>query len=134
MYEVLVAWETMDTDGRADETADFARIWHATDKVVYSRTLDTVRSARTRLERDFDPAAVEEMKATTERDLAIGGPHLAAEALRAGLVDEINLLLSPVVMGGGTAALPDDVRLDLELDAERRFGNGVVHLGYRVRR
>ncbi len=130
MYEVLVAWETMDDP--APEMRDFAEIWRSSDKVVYSSTLDTVSSARTRLERTFDPDAVRELKRTAERDLAIGGPHLAAHAFAAGLVDEVQLFLSPVIVGGGTRALPDGVRLDLELVDERRFGNGVVHLGYRV--
>lgn len=133
MYEVMVAWESMDLGpGQPAVIAEFARMWHSTDKVVYSRTLATVSSARTRLEREFDPAAVRQLKATATRDLAVGGPALAAEALRAGLVDEIHLFLLPVLVGGGTAALPDGVRLDLELLGQRRFGNGVVHLHHRV--
>ena len=133
MYEVLVAWETMDDGpGQPETIREFARFWRSTDKVVYSRTLATVSSARTRLEREFEPAAVRQLKATATRDLAVGGPALAAEALRAGLVDEIHLFLSPVLVGGGTAALPGGVRLDLELLGQRRFGNGVVHLHHRV--
>jgi dihydrofolate reductase len=133
MYDVLVAWETMPT-GPEEEPAvnDFARLWHAADKVVYSTTLSEVASARTRIERDFDPDAVRTLVADAERDVSIGGPTLAARAFRAGLVDEVHLFASPVVVGGGTRALPDDVRLDLELVTERRFGNGVVQLGYRV--
>ncbi|MDX6538860.1 MAG: hypothetical protein QOI71_470, partial [Gaiellales bacterium] len=104
----------------------------AADKVVYSRTLEQARTARTRIERAFDPAAVRLLKAAATRDLSIGGPGLAAQALRAGLVDECHLLLSPIVVGGGTRALPDDLRLQLELLGERRFGNGVVHLHYRT--
>ena len=130
MYEVMVAWETM-----ADEAPvmrDFAEIWRAADKVVYSRTLRTVSSARTRLERDFDPERVRQTKATAEADISVGGPGLAAEALRAGLVDEIHLFLTAIVVGAGTRALPDGLRLELELLGERRFGNGVVHLHYRV--
>lgn len=133
MYEVLVAWETMDAGpGEPEVIREFARIWRSTDKVVYSRTLASVSSARTRLEREFDPEAVRRLKSTATRDLAVGGPALAAEALRAGLVDEIHLFLCPVLVGGGTPALPDGVRLDLELLGECRFGNGVVHLHHRV--
>jgi dihydrofolate reductase len=131
LYEVLVAWETMDE--RPDQPQvilDFAKIWQAADKIVYSRTLGTVSSARTRIEREFDPEAVRELKATSERDLLIGGPELAAEAIRAGLVDEYHLVLAPVVVGGGKRALPDGVRVDLELLDERRFASGFVYLRY----
>ena len=131
MYEVLVAWETIESD--EPEIQDFARIWRAADKIVYSRTLAEVRSARTTLEREFDSEAVRSLKASTERDISIGGPELAAEAIRAGLVDELHLFVSPVVVGGGQAALPGGVRWDLELVGERRFGNGAVHLHYRPR-
>jgi dihydrofolate reductase len=131
MYDVLVAWETMDDD--APEMRDYAEIWRASDKVVYSRTLEEVSSARTRIEREFDPEAVRALKESADADLSIGGPQLAAEAIRAGLVDECHLLLSPIVVGGGNPALPDDVRWPLELVSERRFGNGVVHLHYRTR-
>jgi dihydrofolate reductase len=133
MYEVLVAWETMPTAGEPQVIVDFAGIWHATDKVVFSRTLDTVTSARTRIEREFDPEAVRQWKATADRDLSIGGPELAAVALRAGLVDECHLFLNPVVVGGGTAALPDKWRASLDLVDERRFANGVVQLHYQLR-
>ena len=132
MYEVLRAWETMLEEPQPDVIADYARIWLATDKVVYSRTLDAVTTARTRLERSFDSEAVRAMKASSERDLAIGGPELAAQALAAGLVDEVHLFLAPAIVGGGTRALPDGVRLDLELVAERRFANGTVYVRYRV--
>ena len=128
MYEVLVAWETMDDP--APEMRDFAEIWRAADKVVYSTTLQEVSSARTRIERRFEHDAVRALKA--EGDCVIGGPELAAEALAAGLVDRIELLLSPVVVGGGKRALPDGARARLELVDERRFDNGVVHVGYRV--
>jgi dihydrofolate reductase len=131
MYEVLVAWETMDTTDEPSTIQDYAHIWRAADKIVYSRSLDTVTSANTRLERSFDPDVVREMKASAERDISVGGPDLAAQAIRAGLVDEIQLFLAPVVVGGGTRALPDGVRLDLELLAERRFGNGTVYVSYR---
>ena len=134
MYEVLLAWETMDTGPEQPEAVrDYARIWRSADKVVYSRTLEGVSSARTRLEREFDPEEVRRLKASATRDLAIGGAELAAQALRAGLVDELHLFLNPVVVGGGTPALPDGLRLDLELLGVRRFGNGVVHLHHRLR-
>jgi dihydrofolate reductase len=132
LYEVLVAWETMDTGPDQDPiTRDFAQIWQAADKIVYSRTLASVASARTRIEREFDPEAVRRMKAEAERDLSIGGAELAGQAIRAGLVDDCHLLLSPIVVGGGQPALPDGVRWELELVDERPFANGVVHLHYR---
>jgi dihydrofolate reductase len=133
LYEVMVAWETMNTSADQQPVMrDFAEIWRAAEKVVYSRTLEAASTARTRIERDFDPEAVRRMKASAQRDISIGGAELAAVALRAGLVDECHLLLSPIVVGGGKRALPDDVRLELELLDVRRFGNGVVHLHYRV--
>ena len=132
LYEVMVAWETMSDPEPV--MRDFASIWRAADKIVYSSTLSEVSSARTVIEREFDAGAVREMKAASGRDLAVGGPHLAAHAIRAGLVDEYRVFLSPVVVGGGTRWLPDDVRVDLELLEERRFGNGVVHLRYASRR
>jgi dihydrofolate reductase len=133
-YETLAVWETIPTGGdQSPAIGDFAGIWRAADKVVYSRSLDTVATARTRIERDFDPEAVRELKASADADLSVGGPGLAANAFRAGLVDECQLFLSPVVVGGGTPSLPDKVRLELELLDERRFGNGVVHLHYRTR-
>jgi dihydrofolate reductase len=134
LYEVLVAWETMDQ--RPDQPQvilDFARIWQAADKIVYSRTLEKVSSARTRIEREFDPDAVRELKTTAERDLLIGGPELAGEAIRAGLVDEYQLFLAPAIVGRGKRVLSDDVRLDLELLDERRFASGFVYLSYRKR-
>jgi dihydrofolate reductase len=135
MYETMVYWETaLATPGRPEFTQDFARIWQAADKVVYSATLQAVSSARTRIERAFDPEAVRELKDASERDITIGGPRLAASAVRAGLVDEFQLLLAPIAVGGGNPALPDDVRLELELLAERRFGNGMVFLRYRTLR
>lgn len=133
MYEVLVAWEKMDTAGEPTVIEDYAQIWRAADKVVFSRTLQKASSARTWIERDFDPAVVARMKADAKSDLSIGGPTLAGQALAAGVVDEVNLFVSPVVVGGGTRALPDAVRLDLELVDERSFGNGVVHLRYNTR-
>ena len=133
MYELMVYWESAPT--QADQPAcvrDFTDIWRAADKIVYSTTLETVPSARTRIERDFNPAAVRQMKASAERDITVGGPDLAAQAIKAGLVDECHLFLTPVVVGGGKQFLPDKVRLELELLDERRFGNGVVHLHYRT--
>jgi dihydrofolate reductase len=133
MYEVMAAWETLHTlPDQPPSMLDFARIWQAADKVVYSRTLEAVSSARTRIERDFDPEAVRQMKTQAERDLTVGGPDLAAQAIKAGLVDEWHLFLSPIVVGGGTPAFPDKVRVKLELLDERRFGNGMVHLSYRA--
>jgi dihydrofolate reductase len=132
MYEVLVAWETIETEGASPVTQDFARLWRAAEKVVYSTTLTEVSSARTRIASTFDPDAIRALKAASDRDITIGGPTLAAEALRAGLVDELHLFLSPVVVGGGTPALPDDLRLDLTLLGVRPFANGVVHLHYAV--
>ena len=131
MYDVLVAWETIEDD--APEIRDYAELWRAADKVVYSRTLTEPRSARTRIERQFDPEAVRRMKAEAERDLTVSGPELAGRAFAAGLVDDCHLFLSPVVVGGGKAALPRGVRVDLELLDERRFGNGTVHVRYGTR-
>lgn len=132
MYEVLVAWETMDTVDEPGPIKDFAEIWRAADKIVYSRSLQTASSARTRIERTFEPDAIRQLKETGDRDLGVGGPELATHAFRAGLVDEIHLFLSPIVVGGGTRALPDGVRVGLDLEAERRFGNGTVLLHYRT--
>jgi dihydrofolate reductase len=133
MYEVMVFWETVDIVGaQSPAVRDFAEIWQAADKVVYSRTLEAVSSERTRLERAFDPEAVRRMKAAAEHDLGVGGSELAAQAIKAGLVDEYHLFLTPVVVGGGTRSLPENARLKLELLDERRFGNGVVYLHYRT--
>jgi dihydrofolate reductase len=132
LYEVMVAWETMPLAGQPPFIRDFAAIWRAADKIVYSKTLEAVSSARTRIERDFDPEAVRQMKAAAGRDITVGGPELAAQAFKAGLVDECHLLVAPIVVGGGKQALPNSIRLKLELLDERRFGNGVVHLHYRT--
>jgi dihydrofolate reductase len=132
MYEVLVAWETMETEGQPPFIRDFAEIWRATDKIVYSATLETVSSTRTRIERAVDPEAIRQMKESAGRDLSVGGPDLAGQAIGAGIVDELHLFVTPVVVGGGTRSLPDDVRLKLRLLDERRFGNGVVSLRYRT--
>jgi dihydrofolate reductase len=133
MYDVLQVWETMDTDQEPPVIRDFAEIWRAADKVVYSRTLETVSTARTRIERELDPESLRRLKETSPSDLSIGGPELAAVALRAGLVDELHLFLAPVLVGGGNPALPDGLRLDLELIDVRRFASGFVHLHHAVR-
>jgi dihydrofolate reductase len=133
MYEVLVAWETLELADQPPYIQDFAEIWRAADKVVYSKTLETAASARTRIERDFEPEAVRQLKATAERDISVGGPDLAAQAIEAGLVDELHLIVAPVVVGGGIQAFPHKVRLELELLDERRFASGMVHLRYRTR-
>jgi dihydrofolate reductase len=130
MYEVMVYWETAGS-GEPPVVRDYAEIWRAADKIVYSTTLETVSSEKTRIERDFDPNAVRQLKASATSDISIGGPALAGLAIKAGLVDEFHLFLTPVVVGGGKQALPNDVRLDLELVDERRFGNGVVYLHHR---
>src|SRR3990172_2628715 len=128
MYEVMAAWETMHTvPDQPPFILDYAAILQAADKIVYSRTLGAVSTARTRLERTFDPEAVRRMKARSEHDLTVGGPGLAA-----GLVDELHLFVSPIVVGGGTRALPDGVRLELDLVDERRFANGMVYLHHRA--
>jgi len=133
MYEVMKYWETAPTTGdQAPVVRDYAELWQVADKVVYSKTLEEVSSARTRIERDFDPEAVRKLKASAARDITVGGPELAAQAIKAGLVDEVHLFLTPVVVGGGNPALPSGVRVNLELLDERRFGHGVVHLHYRT--
>jgi dihydrofolate reductase len=135
MYEVMSYWQDPpDLTEQAPYIKDYAAIWQAADKVVYSRSLESASTPKTRLEPEFDPDAVRAMKAAADANLSVGGPGLAAEALRAGLVDELHQFLYPVVVGGGTPWLPDGVRLDLELLDERRFTNGAVHLHYRTRR
>jgi dihydrofolate reductase len=133
MYETMAFWETALTLDEPEVFRDYAGIWQGAEKVVYSKTLDTVSSARTRIEREFDPETVRQMKAEAERDLSIGGAELAARAITAGLVDEYHQFLYPVVVGRGKPSLPSGVRIDLELLDERRFVSGVVHLHYRVR-
>jgi dihydrofolate reductase len=133
MYEVMAGWETPDAlPSQSPLMLDFARIWQAADKIVYSKSLDSVSTARTRLERDFDPDVVRQLKSSTGRDLLIGGPDLAGQAIRAGLVDELQFFIAPVVVGGGNQSLPDSVRLDLELLEARRFTGGMAFLHYRV--
>jgi dihydrofolate reductase len=132
MYETMVVWE--DPAFLANQPPlvhDFANIWQAAEKIVYSSSLASPASTRTRIERTFDPAAVRVLKASADRDMTIGGPTLAAHAIAAGLVDEYQLFVVPVIVGGGTHALPDNVRVNLELTDERRFGNGMVFLRYR---
>ncbi|RLL69340.1 dihydrofolate reductase family protein [Streptomyces sp. Z26] len=133
MYETLAVWETAPAlAARSDLTADYADAWQTAEKVVYSSTLAEPSTTRTRLERHFAPDAVRDLKNAATGDLLVGGPHLAAQALAAGLVDEVALYVWPVVLGGGNPALPTDVRADLVLVDEHRFGNGVVHLRYGV--
>jgi dihydrofolate reductase len=132
MYEVMAAWETMPLADQRSFMRDYAEIWRAAAKVVYSTTLETTSSGRTRIEREFDPDAVRQMKAQAERDISVGGPTLAAQAIEAGLADEFHIFLAPIVVGGGTRSLPDHVRAQLELLDERRFANGMVHLHYRT--
>jgi len=133
MYESMVYWETADAGGDQPEARrEFAQIWRAAEKIVYSRTLPAASSAKTRIEREFDPDAVRRLKESSGADMTIGGPELAARAMSAGLIDECHLLLNPIVLGGGKRALPDNLRVRLELLGERRFRSGVVHLHYRV--
>ena len=134
MYETMVYWETARTiPDQPQFVLDWARQWQAAEKIVYSRTLAEPRTARTRIEREFDPGAVQRLKASTEHDITVDGPELAAQAIRAGLVDEFQMIVCPVVVGGGKRFFPGGVRLDLALIEERRFGNGVVVLRYAVR-
>jgi dihydrofolate reductase len=133
MYDVLRYWETaLEQPDLSAVEAEYARIWLALDKIVYSGTLSAADTARTRIERTFDPDQVRDLKEHATADLAIGGPHLAASALRAGLVDEVRQFLAPVVVGGGTTIFPDGLRTDLELLDERRFASGFVYLRYAV--
>ena len=133
MYDVLRAWENLDVASQPAVIKDFAEIWRNTNKVVYSTTLSRVFSARTRIETVFHPEAVRRMKANAARDISVGGPTLAAEAIRAGLVDEYHLFVNPTAVGGGTPNFPDDLRVELDLLDVRRFRSGVVVLRYRRR-
>jgi dihydrofolate reductase len=131
MYEMLKIWDTPEAvPGLSPLGLEFARIWQSADKIVYSATLPAPSVARTEIRREFDPGAVRELKAAAGRDLTVGGADLAAQAIRAGLVDEYQLFLVPLVVGGGTRALPQDVRLGLDLVDTRSFGNGVAYLCY----
>jgi dihydrofolate reductase len=130
MYDVMRGWETLSVDGEPPVIRDFAGIWRAADKIVYSTTLGAASSARTRIERAFDPESVRRLKEAASRDLAVAGPTLAAQAFAAGLVDELQVVVAPVVVGGGTRSLPGGIRLKLDLVDERRFDNGMVHVRY----
>ncbi len=132
MYDVMRYWQTVDTASGSPATRDYASIWRAADKIVFSRSLEAVDTPRTRLERDLVPDAVRRMVDAADRDVSIGGPTVAAPLLRAGLVDEVHQILAPVVVGGGTRAWPDDVRLDLELVSTGEFASGFVHLHHRL--
>ena len=132
MYETMKFWETAPTDGEPEMFRDYAAIWRAADKVVYSRTLETPSSAKTRIDREFNAGAVRQLKLESPTDLSVGGGDLAGQAIRAGLVDELHLFLCPIVVGGGKRTLPDGARAQLELLDERRFKNGFVYLHYRV--
>jgi dihydrofolate reductase len=134
MYEAMMVWET-DPNLAAESPLrrDFAEIWQAADKIVYSRTLESISTRRTQLERNFAPEAIRQLKETVAQDILIGGPELTAHAFRAGLIDECHLFIAPIILGGGKPALPDNVRLELELLEERRFDNGVVFLRYRIK-
>jgi dihydrofolate reductase len=132
MYETMLWWETIDTDELDPESRDWTGIWRAADKIVYSRTLESTSTARTQLVREFDPAAMRQLKESSPHDISVGGAELAGQVMAAGLVDECQLFLNPVIVGGGKRALPDGVHARLELLEERRFKGGVVLLRYRV--
>jgi dihydrofolate reductase len=130
----MVFWETAHTNSNLPQVMrEYAELWQAADKMVYSKTLDAVSSTTTRIGREFDPEAVWQLKARAGRDISVGGPELAAHAIKAGLVDEYHLFVHPIVVGGGKQSLPDGVRVNLELVDQRRFSSGVVHLHYRTR-
>jgi dihydrofolate reductase len=134
MYETMMVWETdPNLAAQSPLMRDFAEIWQAADKIVYSRTLEAVSTRKTQLERNFNPEAIRQLKEAVKHDILIGGPELAAHAFRSGLIDECHLFLVPIIVGGGKQCLPANVRLELELLEERRFGNGTVFLRYRVR-
>lgn len=134
MYESMVYWETASAKpgDQPEAIREFAQIWRAAEKLVYSRTLPSAASAKTRLEREFDADAIRRLKESSAADLTIGGPELAGRAMRAGLVDECHLLVNPILLGGGKRAWPDNLRVQLELLGERRFRSGTVHQHYRV--
>ena len=134
MYETMMVWET-DPNLAAESPLmrDFAQVWQAPDKIVYSRTLEAVSTRKTQIERNFDPEAIRRLKDSVQQDIHIGGAELAAQAFRSGLIDECHLFIKPIIVGGGKAGLPEDVRLELELLDERRFGNGEVYLRYRTK-
>ena len=133
MYEAMTVWET-DPNVATDSplTQDFAQIWQAANKIVYSRTLAAASTRNTQLERNFNPEAIRQLKKTVQHDIAIGGPELASQAFQSELIDECHLFITPIIVGGGKQSLPDDVKLELELLEERRFDNGMVFLRYRA--
>lgn len=134
MYETMMVWETdPNLVAESPVTRDFGEMWQAADKIVYSKTLEAVSTRKTQIERSFDPEAIRQLKEVTKHDISIGGPDLAAHAFRSGLIDECHLFLTPIIVGGGKQSLPNNVRLELELIEERRFGNGMVFLRYRAR-
>jgi dihydrofolate reductase len=134
MYETMMVWETdPNLAGQSPLLRDFAEVWQAADKIVYSKTLEAVSTRKTQIERNFDPEAIRRLKESVEQNIHIGGAELAAQAFRAGLIDECHLFITPIIVGGGKPALPDNVRLELELLDERRFGSGAVFLRYRIR-
>jgi dihydrofolate reductase len=134
MYETMLYWETARTvPGQPPSVREFTGIWQAAEKVVFSTALESVPSARTRIERNFDPGMVRQLKSAAGHDMAVGGADLAGQAIQAGLVDELQLLLVPVMVGGGKRALPGGVRLDLELQDTQRFASGAVYLRYRLK-
>jgi dihydrofolate reductase len=134
MYETMVFWETVDAQTDVPPyIVQYADGWKAAEKIVYSTTLETVSSAKTRVERTFDPDAIRRLKAESDHDLSVDGPNLAAQAIAAGLVDEYHLFITSSVVGGGTRFFPDGVRLDLDLFAQRAFDNGLIYAGYRAR-
>ena len=133
MYETMAGWETAHTvPGQPPSAQEFASIWQAAEKIVFSATLESVSSARTRIERNFDPAIVARLKAAAEHDMTVGGADLAGQAIKAGLVDELQMFLVPAIVGGGKRAFPNGARSDLELLDTRRFANGAVYLRYRL--
>jgi dihydrofolate reductase len=135
MYEVLTYWEDPPAlDRQPPYVREFAEIWQAAEKIVYSRTLETVSTARTRIERHFDPEAIRQLKAQSKRNLTVGGPELAAQAIAAGLVDDYELFVVPILVGAGKPFLPSKTRIELELLDERRFRNGTVFMHYGTRK
>jgi dihydrofolate reductase len=130
MYKTMAVWETMQPNDVQPYMQNFANIWKAADKIVFSKTLHTVATARTHLTSDFDPKAIERLKNESDKDILIGGPNIAGEAIRAGLVDEYIQLIRPIIIGEGNFWLPHDVRLKLKLIDEKRFESGVVYLRY----
>ena len=134
MYETMMVWETdPNLAAQSPLMRDFAEVWQAANKIVYSKTLETISTRKTQLERTFDPEVIRQLKEAVEHDILIGGPELTAHAFRAGLIDECHLFLIPILVGGGKSALPDNVRLELELLEEHRFSNGTVFLRYQAR-